>query len=109
MYALPKNTRRVTHRLTVEESNSGGYRRYDGTVRVSACIEDQDIIERILAHLRDKAQAAATLLLRIPPPRAATRHRVSFSGEATCFSTIRSARTPLKASRPGPLRAVVQQ
>ena len=30
--------------------------RCGGSVRVGACIEDQDIIDRILAHLREKEQ-----------------------------------------------------
>ena len=69
-YALPKNARRVTHRLTVEESDGGDYRRYDGTVRVIACIEDPDTIDRFLAHLRDEEQAAPALTLLASPPRA---------------------------------------
>ncbi len=44
--------------------------RCGGSVRVIACIEDQDIIDRILAHLYEKAQAIPTPPLLIPPPRA---------------------------------------
>ncbi len=43
--------------------------RCGGSVRVIACIEQQDIIEKILAHLRDKELAAPTLPLLAPPPR----------------------------------------
>ena len=46
-----------------------------GTVKIiveasNRCIEDQDIIDRILAHLRHKQQDAPTLPLLLPPPRA---------------------------------------
>ena len=41
-----------------------------GSARVIACIEDQDIIDRILAHLRKKEQDIPTLPLLTPPPRA---------------------------------------
>jgi hypothetical protein len=43
--------------------------RCGGSVSVIACIEDQDIIDKILAHLRDKELAAPTLPLLAPPPR----------------------------------------
>jgi hypothetical protein len=86
--------------------------RCGGFVRVIACIEDQDIIDRILAHLRDKEPATPSL----PFPTAtdttaqgATWHIASFRWEGTRFSTVRSARTPLKTSRPEPLHAVVQE
>jgi len=79
-HALPKNARRVTHRLTVEESDGSDYRRCDGTVRVIACIEDQDIIDKILAHLRDEEQAASTLPLLGPLPRAPPATLPLFSG-----------------------------
>ena len=36
----------------------------------TACIEDQDIIDRILAHLRDKELATPSLPLLTPPSRA---------------------------------------
>lgn len=44
--------------------------RCGGSVRVIACIEDQDVIDRILAHLRDKEQHIATHALLAPPTRA---------------------------------------
>jgi len=43
--------------------------RCGGSVSVIACIEDQDIIDKILAHLRDKELAAPTPSLLAPPPR----------------------------------------
>ena len=49
--------------MTVEEPDGGGYRRYDGIVRVIACIEDPDVIDKILVHLRDEEKAAPALTL----------------------------------------------
>ncbi len=46
-----------------------GCARCGGSVQVIFCIEDQDIIDKILAHLRDKDQTSPTLSL-LPPPRA---------------------------------------
>ncbi len=43
--------------------------RCGGSVRVIACIEDEDIIDRILAHLREKEQTIPTLPLLVPPTR----------------------------------------
>ena len=45
-------------------------RRCGGSLKVIACIEDQDIIDRILAHLRKKEQEAPARPLLIPPTRA---------------------------------------
>ena len=44
--------------------------RCGGAVKVIACIEDQNIIDKILAHLRDKDPTSSTLPLLIPPSRA---------------------------------------
>lgn len=44
--------------------------RCGGSVRVIACIEDQDIIDRILTHLRQKEQETPTRPLLVPPTRA---------------------------------------
>ncbi|MEH6593752.1 MAG: hypothetical protein V7746_26020 [Halioglobus sp.] len=44
--------------------------RCGGSARVIACIEDQDIIDRILAHLRDQEQGTPTLLHLAPLTRA---------------------------------------
>ena len=44
--------------------------RCGGSVQVISCIEDQDIIDKILAHLRDKDQTSPTLSLLPPPSRA---------------------------------------
>ena len=42
--------------------------RCGGSVKVIACIEDHDVIDRILAHLRDKG--TPTLPCLAPPTRA---------------------------------------
>jgi hypothetical protein len=55
--------------------------RCGGSVRVIACIEDQDIIGRILAHLRDKDQATPTLSALIPSPRAPPGTLPLFAGK----------------------------
>jgi len=49
--------------------------RCGGSVKViveasNRCIEDQDVIDRVLAHLRDKEQETPTLPHRAPPTRA---------------------------------------
>jgi hypothetical protein len=41
-----------------------------GSVRVIACIEDQDVIDRILTHLRHKERETLTRPLLTPPTRA---------------------------------------
>ena len=40
------------------------------SVKVIACIEDQDIIDSILAHLREKERGRPTLSHLVPPSRA---------------------------------------
>ena len=44
--------------------------RCGGSVRVIGCIEDQDVIDRILAHLREIKKEAPALPLLVPPTRA---------------------------------------
>ena len=46
--------------------------RCGGSVRVIACIEDQDVIDRILAHLRETEKEAPARPLLVPPTRAPT-------------------------------------
>ena len=41
-----------------------------GSARVIACIEDQDIIDQILTHLRETEQEAPARPLLVPPTRA---------------------------------------
>ena len=59
-----------------------------GSVKVIACIEDQDVIpdkagqalDSILAHLREKEQGRPTLLHLVPPSRAASGPISLFAG-----------------------------
>lgn len=44
--------------------------RCGGSLKVIACIEDQDVIDSILAHLREREQDIPTLPLLTPPLRA---------------------------------------
>ena len=44
--------------------------RCGGSVRVIASIEDQDVIDRILTHLRQNEQKKPTRPLLVPPTRA---------------------------------------
>ena len=55
--------------------------RCGGSVRVIACIEDEDIIDRILAHLREKEQTIPTLPLLVPPTRAPPGALPLFAGK----------------------------
>jgi hypothetical protein len=57
--------------------------RCDGSVRVIACIEDQDIIDKILANLRDKEQGTTTLPHLAPPSRAPPETLPLFAGKGT--------------------------
>ena len=52
-----------------------------GSVKVIACIKDQDIIDRILAHLRDKEQGTPTLPHLAPPTRAPPATLSLFAGK----------------------------
>jgi hypothetical protein len=44
--------------------------RCGGSVKVIACIDDQDVIDSILAHLREKEQGRPTPSYLVPPSRA---------------------------------------
>jgi hypothetical protein len=54
--------------------------RCGGSVRVIACIEEQDIIDRILAHLRDKECSYTDSPLLAPPSRAPPETLPLFAG-----------------------------
>ena len=54
-----------------------------GSVKVIACIEDQDAIDRILAHLRDKEQGTPTLPHLAPPTRAPPATLSLFAGSGS--------------------------
>ena len=60
--------------------------RCGGSVRLIACIEDQNVIDRILAHLREKEQDVPTLPLLVPPPRAPPETLPLFIGKESEFT-----------------------
>ena len=62
--------------------------RCGGSVRVIACIEDQDIIDRILAHLREKEQEAPARPLLVPPTRAPPATLSLFAGKELPLSQL---------------------
>ena len=62
--------------------------RCGGSVRVIACIEDQDVIDRILAHLRDKEQGTPTLPHLAPPTRAPPETLPLFAGSESTTTTL---------------------
>jgi hypothetical protein len=55
--------------------------RCGGAVRVIACIEDQETIDRILDHLRQKEQELPTQPLLVPPTRAPPGTLPLFAGK----------------------------
>jgi ribosomal protein S27E len=69
--------------------------RCGGSVRVIACIEDQDIIDRILAHLRNKEQDTPTLPHLVPPTRAPPETLPLFAGKD---SSTTPARKPVNTA-----------
>jgi hypothetical protein len=54
--------------------------RCGGSLRVIACIEDQDIIDRILAHLESKEQNTPAFPHLVPPTRAPPGTMSLFAG-----------------------------
>ena len=60
--------------------------RCGGSVRVIACIEEQDIIDRILAHLRDQEQGIPTLPHLAPLTRAPPETLPFFAGKDSAFT-----------------------
>ena len=62
--------------------------RCGGSLKVIACVEDQDVIDRILAHLREKEQDAPARPLLVPPTRAPPATLSLFAGKETVFSQV---------------------
>ncbi|MFT6289371.1 MAG: hypothetical protein ACJA09_004139, partial [Alcanivorax sp.] len=62
--------------------------RCGGSVKVIACIEDQDVIDRILAHLRDREQGTPILPHLAPPTRASPEALPLFAGKASASSQL---------------------
>ena len=61
--------------------------RCGGSVRVIACIEDQDVIDRILDHLRQKEETPARPLL-VPPTRAPPGALPLFAGKDSSTTAL---------------------
>jgi len=78
-----------------------------GAARVIACIEDQRVFERILAHLRDKEKDIPTLPLLTPPPRAPPETLLLFAGSESKI-TMLNQQERWKTSWQALLRALVQ-
>ena len=62
--------------------------RCGGSLKVIACIEDQDIIDRILAHLREKEQEAPARPLLVPPTRAPPATPSLFAGKDSSSTAL---------------------
>ena len=63
--------------------------RCGGSVRVIACIEDQDVIDRILTHLHQKEQETPTRPLLAPPTRAPPGTLPLFAGKHRSPTALR--------------------
>ena len=63
--------------------------RCGGSVRVIASIEDQDVIDRILTHLRQKEQETTTRPLLVPPTRAPPGTLPLFAGKDSSPTALR--------------------
>ena len=66
--------------------------RCGGSARVIACIEDQDVIDRILAHLREKEQGTPTLPHLAPPSRAPPEALPLFAGSESKITMLNPQR-----------------
>ena len=62
--------------------------RCGGSARVIACIEDQDVIDRILAHLREKEKEAPARPLVVPPTRAPPETLPLFAGKDSSSTAL---------------------
>jgi hypothetical protein len=62
--------------------------RCGGSVRVIACIEDQDVIDNILAHLRDQEEDSPIQPLLAPPTRAPPETLPLFAGSESTTTTL---------------------
>jgi ribosomal protein S27E len=63
--------------------------RCGGSVRVISSIEDQDVIDRILTHLRQKEQETPTRPLLVPPTRAPPGTLPLFAGKDSSPTALR--------------------
>ena len=62
--------------------------RCGGSARVIACIEDQNVIDRILAHLREKEQDVPARPLLVPPTRAPPATLSLFAGSESKITML---------------------
>ena len=62
--------------------------RCGGSLKVIACIENQDVIDSILAHLQEKEQHIPTLPLLTPPPRAPPETLSLFAGSESKITML---------------------
>ena len=62
--------------------------RCGGSAKVIACIENKDIIDRIIAHLRDKGREAPARPLLVPPTRAPPATLPLFAGKEAVISQV---------------------
>ena len=62
--------------------------RCGGSAKVIACIEDQDVIDRILNHLRQKEQETPTRPLLVPPTRAPPGTLPLFAGKDSSTTAL---------------------
>ena len=62
--------------------------RCGGPLKVIACIEDQDIIDRILAHLESKEQNTCALKDLAPPTRASPETLPLFAGSESKITIL---------------------
>jgi len=66
--------------------------RCGGSLKVIACIEDQDIIDRILTHLLQKEQDTPTRPSLVPPTRAPPETLPLFAGSESATTTLNQQR-----------------
>jgi len=66
----------------------GGLCRLGGLLKIIACIEDQDIIDRIPGHLREKEQNAPTWPLLAPPTKAPPKTLPLFAGKESSSTAL---------------------
>ena len=62
--------------------------RCGGSVKVIACVEERDIIDRILAHLREKEQNAPSVPLLTPPSLATPETLPLFAGKDSSSTAL---------------------
>ena len=58
-----------------------------GSIKIAACVEDRDLIDRVLAHLSEKEQDLPTLPLLKPVPRAPPETLPFFAGKEPSSTT----------------------